>query len=44
MLMIGKTSNTDLPPIGYCNEFLIGSKYDGAAVSAWLPMNWGSKE
>jgi hypothetical protein len=29
MLLAWKTANTDLPPIGFCIEFLLGSKYAG---------------
>ena len=29
MLMAGETANSDLPPIGFCKEPLIGSKYAG---------------
>jgi len=27
MLMAEKSANTDLPPIGFCNDWLLGSKY-----------------
>jgi hypothetical protein len=30
MLLGGFGANTDLPPIVFCNEFLLGSKYNGA--------------
>jgi len=29
MLLALETAITDLPPIGFCNEPLLGSKYDG---------------
>jgi hypothetical protein len=35
MLLSVFHANTDLPPIGFCNEPLLGSKYDG------LPMKMG---
>jgi hypothetical protein len=30
ILLVAENANTDLPPIGFCNEFLLGSKYNGA--------------
>jgi len=32
MLLAVKTSNTDLPPTGFCIEPLLGSKYAGSAL------------
>jgi hypothetical protein len=32
MLLTVKNANTDLPPLGFCNEPLLGSKYDGFEV------------
>jgi hypothetical protein len=29
MLLVVENANTDLPPIGFCIVFLLGSKYDG---------------
>jgi hypothetical protein len=34
MLLVVENANTDLPPIAFCIEFLLGSKYDG------LPIQW----
>jgi hypothetical protein len=33
MLMVVKSTNTDLPPIGFCNEPLLGGKYAGFALA-----------
>ena len=30
MLMVAESANSDRPPIGFCNDLLLGSKYDGA--------------
>jgi hypothetical protein len=27
------SANSDRPPTGFCNELLLGSKYDGVSVS-----------
>jgi len=38
MLMVAENAITDLPPIGFCNEPLLGSKYDG--LSRNLTKKW----
>jgi hypothetical protein len=32
MLLVAESANTDLPPIGFCILFLLGSKYERAYV------------
>jgi hypothetical protein len=36
MLMLLFSANTDLPLLGFCKEFLLGSKYDGIANEVGL--------
>jgi hypothetical protein len=35
MFLAVKSANTDRPPIGFCNEPLIGSKYAFAATTIY---------
>jgi hypothetical protein len=34
MLLAPENANSDLPPIGFCNEPLLGPKYAGCYLSA----------
>jgi hypothetical protein len=33
MLLVVENANTDLPPIGFCIDWLLGFKYDGLPLS-----------
>ena len=33
MVLALKNANSDLPPIGFCNEFLSSFKYSGCVVA-----------